>query len=29
MGIKEDELYQPKSQWKDMWVDWDMETKLE
>jgi hypothetical protein len=29
MGIKDNQLYQPKSEWQTKWIDWDMQTKLE
>jgi len=29
MIMNDSDLQQPKSAWKDMWVDWNMETKLE
>jgi hypothetical protein len=28
-GIKDENLQQPFAEWKEMWIDWDMETKLE
>jgi len=29
MTMNASDLQQPQSQWKSMWIDWDMETKLE
>ncbi|HEX2957948.1 MAG TPA: hypothetical protein VHO70_14030, partial [Chitinispirillaceae bacterium] len=29
MTINDSDLQQPQSEWKEMWVDWDMSTKLE
>ena len=29
MDIMENGVQQPVSEWKDMWIDWDMETMLQ